>query len=218
MKNLKMFSSEDIAFLTGKSNEDVLREIRFEKEVLGYYKDLLQEYTCLDKEKNLISIVLFTKKGTSYFLKKYNLLKELKTIECLDDRLIKVLNDFYEDRIKYDVQVHTINRLKDKSVKKKKEPINYYKKFFTITEICEPFDIGPSATNKLLEKLHIIHRYKDEWVLSPGYHRWGKSLNSGYYHNQMVNYGKQKLRFNRHGLNEIRKILKEQGIKRKADK
>lgn len=218
MKNLKMFSSEDIAFLTGKSNEDVLREIRFEKEVLGYYKDLLQEYTCLDKEKNLISIVLFTKKGASYFLKKYNLLKELKTIETLDDRLIKVLNDFYEDRIKYDVQVHTINRLKDKSMKKKKEPINYYKKFFTITEICEPFDIGASKTNKLLEELGIIHKYKEEWVLSPGYHRLGRNLNTGYYHNQMINYGKNKLRFNIGGLKYIRNILKTHGIKLKADK
>lgn len=216
MKNLKVFSSIDLSILTNIDIETIIRELRIEREILGSCDDMFKEFQTALKDRsvqNYLPYFLFTVKGAIYILKKYGLIEESKRIALIDKNVAITLNDFYESFIEYKQVI-----VEKKKVVKKKNKIDYHKKFFTITEICEPFDIGASKTNKLLEELGIIHKYKDEWVLSPGYHRLGRSLNTGYYHNQMVNYGKNKLRFNIGGLKYIRNILKTHGIKLKADK
>ena len=219
MKNMKIFSSIDLSLLLKKDYNTVIKEIRMEREILGYYEDILQEFRYLTTSNEVIPYILFTKKGCIHFLNMYKRLEEIKRIELIDASTEAILNDFYNSFLYFPKKENIKHNkaVKDKSTHQPKS-INYKKKFFSITEICQPFDIGPTKTNELLATLGIIHKYKGTWVLSPKYHNLGKSLNSEYYHNQMVNYGKTKLRYTIGGLKYIRKILKTHGYKEKADK
>jgi len=186
-KDLQM-TSADIAEITGKQHQHIMRDIRNEIESLGDQigQSIFGQTSYLDSQGRNQPCYIFGREGAMQLALKYDALTRRKVIVKLEE-LENSLKPSGENLLALAViEAHKLLERKDLVIKKQEQVIGELKPkadyvdfilqnkgLVTITQIAKDYGMSGTAMNDLLHRLKVQYKQSRQWLLYTKYQACG---------------------------------------------